>query len=257
MSAQPSTGTVSTSNIPAPPAWKASLKAHTPASLWNSASSAYHKTQRFFQLVHFYRLKTRWGVECVRNFAIDWKYGGSCGGTIPTKFAEIGAQGFTSADYYQLDKLFGPGGVQIRPDDVLVDVGCGKGRVINHWLRSGYRNKIYGLEIDPEIADFAAKRLRKFDNVRVVPGDAIANLPEETTLIFLFNPFKPVMIEQFKNEAKRRFRGKQGFRILYFYSKWSYVYREDPELEVQDLRLNTFYPAVLITIKPQAATAAT
>ena len=71
-----------------------------------------------------------------------------------------------------------------------MDVGCGYGRVIHWWLSRGYRNKTYGLEIDPALADSAAKSVRKYGNVEIVMGDAVLQLPLDGTVFYMFNPFQ-------------------------------------------------------------------
>jgi len=207
---------------------------------------------RRIKLVGWYARKTRFGVEWLRDVAIDLKYGGYCGGHAHSKFREVGAHGTASTDYYQLDKLFGEGGVQIRPDDVLVDVGSGKGRILNYWLHRGFRNRIYGLELDPGIAARAAKRLRKFPNVAVIGGDALINLPADATVIFMFNPFDAAVMQLFKHRVKKMFRST-SVRIVYFNCKFAHVFQNDPELNVQELHLNTFYPAILIAMRQKAA----
>src|SRR5215831_10941419 len=174
--------------------WRTSLREMVPSGIL-----------RRYSLFKFYAVKSRWGVEAIRNILLDWKYGGYCGGRIRTRFAGSGAHPTVSTDYYQLPKLFGPEGVRVRPDDVLVDVGCGKGRVLNYWLHSGLKNRIYGLELDPEFAGFAARRLAKFRNVTILAGDAIANLPDDATLIFLYNPFEGDVLERFQAQVKEKY----------------------------------------------------
>ncbi len=232
-----------------PQGWKTALRTRAP-SLWNRV----RKSWRVLLWMRRQIIKTRWGVELIRNAAIDRKYGGYCGGRIATRFAETGAHGTSSADYYQLRKLFGPGGVNIRPEDVLADIGCGKGRVINYWLHSGHRNRMYGLELDPDFAAGAARRLRNFPNVSILAGDAIRNLPNDATVLFLFNPFEANVLEALKQRIEEQFRGRlHSLRILYSYPKMAHVFRRDPDWEVKDLQLGTYYPAVLITRRPETS----
>ncbi len=189
------------------------------------------------------------GTEALRNWLIDRKYGGWVGNKIPTRFAQMGANASHSADYYQLKKLFKPGaGVEIRPDDVLVDVGCGTGRIINFWLYHGCKNQLYGLELDPDIAAAAEQRLSRYPNVKIIAGNAIENLPLNGTLFFLFNPFKPVVMQAFKEQMFGLFQNQPKVRILYSYCKFLDVFKNDPNWRVQELHLKTFYPAALITI---------
>src|SRR5215470_12031173 len=72
--------------------------------------------------------------------------------------------------YYVLRAIFER--VSIGPHDVLVDVGCGEGRVINFWLHRGIENQIVGVEANPEAAQDAARRYRRFRNVSIVEDHA-------------------------------------------------------------------------------------
>lgn len=65
-------------------------------------------------------------------------------------FKRLGANGVYHTDYSVINTIFSL--VPIGEQDVLVDVGCGKGRVINYWLSQGYTNKMVGLELDPQVA---------------------------------------------------------------------------------------------------------
>src|SRR5262245_8164312 len=110
-------------------------------------------------------IRTRFETETLRTWYLDFKYGGSCGGVKLSPYADRGANLTMSADYYHLDKVFAQSGVVVRGEDVLVDIGCGKGRVINYWLDQGYRNRMIGLELDEQITAVARKRLGRYPNV--------------------------------------------------------------------------------------------
>jgi hypothetical protein len=92
--------------------------------------------------------------------------------------------------------------VPISPDDVLVDVGCGEGRVINFWLSQGWKNPMIGIEAVEAVADEARKRYRKYPNVSIVTGDALANLPCNGTLFYLYNPFGEEVVAQFEKTIR-------------------------------------------------------
>ena len=85
------------------------------------------------------------------------------------RFAELDAERSSNVTYYALSLIFK--GETIAPDDVLVDVGCGKGRVLNWWLSKRLPNRIVGLELDPEVAAHTRHRLRKYRNVTIITGD--------------------------------------------------------------------------------------
>ncbi len=89
-----------------------------------------------------------------------------------------------------------------RLSDVLVDVGCGDGRVINFWLSRRLKNPIIGIEAVEAVADEARKRYRKYPNVSIVTGDALANLPRNGTLFYLYNPFGDEVVAAFEKAIR-------------------------------------------------------
>ena len=52
------------------------------------------------------------------------------------------------------------------------------------------------------MADNARKRYRKYSNVSIVTGDAVANLPRNGTLFFLYNPFGDGVVAQFEQAIR-------------------------------------------------------
>lgn len=138
-----------------------------------------------------------------------------------------------SSDYYMLKRIFDL--VEIKSDDVLLDVGCGYGRVIAWWLSQGLKNKIYGVELNPEVAKETAMRFAKFSNVEIISGDVLEKFPKETTLIYLYNPFDNNMTYNFVQMLNNI--SKSNIRVIYRYylylenfknsSNWSIIYRQD------------------------------
>jgi protein-L-isoaspartate O-methyltransferase len=126
---------------------------------------------------------------------LDLRYGGSLRGKVESKYRNAGAHATNSTPYDVLPVLFENAAVE--PSDVLVDVGSGKGRVLNWWLAQYPKNKIVGIELDPEIAAACAKRLSRFNTVTVIAGDACELAPESGTVFFLFNPFAEFVVQKF------------------------------------------------------------
>lgn len=82
--------------------------------------------------------------------------------------------------------------VNVGPDDVFVDLGCGLGRTVftASWL--GVR-KAVGVEIDPELvasaqASHRNSRLAR-QSVEFLCTPAEAYSPEDMTVLFMFHPF--------------------------------------------------------------------
>ena len=192
--------------------------------------------------------RTRLGWRPLVNLATDLRYGGYCGGTVSNPFAESGASRVQSTDYAALARVHRRNAIDLRPTDVLVDVGCGKGRVINWWLSRGLRNPIVGLELLPAVAEAAARRLRRHPNVRIVPGDAIANLPADGTFFYLYNPFDERRMEAFADALARRAARPRDLRVLYFNCRHLDVFLRDPRWRVRPLDTGEPEPAALITL---------
>lgn len=82
--------------------------------------------------------------------------------------------------------------LELGPDDVFVDVGCGKGRVVCCAARRPLR-RVVGIENNPEAARAArtnAARLRgRRAPVTILEADARTVDYGEATALYLFNPF--------------------------------------------------------------------
>ena len=133
--------------------------------------------------------------------AIDLRYGGKmCRTDLNEAIYNNGRHTMVHTHYHVLRDIFAR--VPITPDDVLVDIGCGEGRVINFWLSRGLKNQIVGIEAVEAVAAEARKRYQKYRNVSIVTGDAIENLPRNGTLFFLYNPFDDEVVTQFEKAIR-------------------------------------------------------
>jgi SAM-dependent methyltransferase len=187
------------------------------------------------------------GIRLLRNAHLDLRYARRfLGGVHKTAFADVGVEDTANTDYAALPPMFEG---KIRPDDVLVDVGCGKGRVMIWWLSQGYDNSIVGLELDPSVAADTRRRLQRYPNVRVIAGDAIANLPPEGTVFYLFNPFKAPLVSRFKDQLSRVVKRPADLRIFYYNCVHLDVFLGDRAWTVEREVLDTpghFHPFAII-----------
>jgi len=135
--------------------------------------------------------------EFVLETLLDLKYSRRLlWGNQKTAYKHLGANDVWHTDYSAMPLIFDQ--IEITPADVLVDVGCGKGRVINYWLSRGYTNKIYGLELDPHVAFDTALQFADQSNIIILSGDAVLNLPGEGTIFYFYNPFEPDKVASFE-----------------------------------------------------------
>jgi hypothetical protein len=125
---------------------------------------------------------------------LDFRFGGYVGGCQNSRFAHLGACAVDNLTYRILKEAVDA--IAVSPDDVLVDVGCGRGRVLNWWLSLGWQNRMVGVELDPAVATATRRRLRRFRNVEIVTGDAVNLTPSDATICFLYNPFGRAVVQR-------------------------------------------------------------
>lgn len=92
-----------------------------------------------------------------------------------------------SIEYEELELIFSH--VILSASDVIMDVGCGRGRLFNYLLSIRFAGKMYGVEIDPEIGEVTKHRLKKYNNISIYIGNALEFVRSDVNLYFLFCPF--------------------------------------------------------------------
>lgn len=177
-----------------------------------------------------YRLR-----KMARNLLFDLRHGALIGVMIDTRFPDQGARETSSTDYAVLPILFDG---LIQPADVLVDVGCGRGRVILWWLDQGLRNKIVGIELDPEVADYARERTKKSRNVRIVTGNVLQSLPGDATVFYLYNPFEQWVVERFKRMLEEQFGESHPVTVVYYNCLHLDVFESDDRWSLRPIDLS-------------------
>ena len=139
----------------------------------------------------------------------------------------------------------------IKPEDVIAEVGCGKGRVINYLLYKGIKNKMIGYEINIPLAKLTQKRLRRYKNVEIKCENIFDEFPNEANLFYLFNPFKTGMMEQFKEKI---WEIKSNNPIMLYYNPTCLEVFNDPRFtyKVIDVPIPFFgfnYQLAMISLK--------
>ena len=83
---------------------------------------------------------------------------------------------------------------EVGPDDVFLDIGSGRGRVLCQAGRYGFRRMI-GVEIAPELNESARRNLDRRRGLRcrdveLVTADAAEyEIPDDVTVVYLYHPF--------------------------------------------------------------------
>ena len=162
-------------------------------------------------------------ARVTRNAAIDLRFGGLLGG------AYLNNPDQSNSDYGALKNAFAG---RIRPGEVLVDVGCGSGRVLNYWLRVASGHQLYGIEFDATLAARTQQRLRGKANVTVIAGDAVELCPPDGTLFYLFNPFCSDVLRAFCARIAENSTALAP-RILYYNPKFLEVLQENERWDIE------------------------
>jgi SAM-dependent methyltransferase len=104
-----------------------------------------------------------------------------------------------SSNYEEVEIIFFDR-YHVKPDDIIVDVGCGKARVFGYLLYKGLKNKMLGYEINQEVAGKTKKRLARWKNVEIRSENIFDHFPEKGNVFYLYHPFKEAMMTQFREE---------------------------------------------------------
>ena len=179
----------------------------------------------------------------------DLRSGGTLAGNRSTRHSGAGAHDVVNTDVTAIERVFSG---RIRPGDVLVDVGCGKGRVLRWWAARTDAERIVGLELDEYVAAETRARLRDEPSVEVVTGDAVANLPADGTLFYLHNPFGEQVVRAFAERLKELHPDPTGLRILYYNPVHAGVFEADPTWSVERVALGTHGFHDLCVVEPSA-----
>jgi SAM-dependent methyltransferase len=111
--------------------------------------------------------------------------------------------------------------LKLSSDDVCIDLGCGKGRVI-FFFASQKVKKVIGVELVENLVNIAKENLNNLKikdraAVEIFHGDATSFNFKECTVFFLFNPFGYKTLKKVIFNIKETLAANpRGIRILYY-----------------------------------------
>jgi len=132
------------------------------------------------------------------------------------------------------------GSGQRLSDYKLIDVGCGKGRVVMLASEYGFR-EIVGVELNPHLAAVARKNLRKWlrsalacPSVAVVHADALSfPIADEPVVLFFFNSFEREMVEMWLNRLAQAASARANpIDLIYVHPEFDGLVRQVRGMEV-------------------------
>lgn len=101
------------------------------------------------------------------------------------------------------------------PTDIFVDIGAGKGKACIYASR--HFSRVIGVEYSSDLVAAARTNQQRAgrDNIQFILADATHyDVPEEASLIFLFNPFDGVVLGRFIDRNRARIKA-HGSLIAY------------------------------------------
>ena len=166
-------------------------------------------------------LELKWAVSNVlREAYMEHKLGITTGGGfVPQK--ELSALGdaieYSPTRYPEIERMIH--GLNLSPNDVFGDFGCGKGRIV-FCVAAQKLKKVIGVELDPTLMDIAKKNLNsiKINNtpVEFFQGDAVHFDVTEGTVFYFYNPFGEKTFKAIIDNIKKSIDARpRPMRILY------------------------------------------
>jgi len=125
-------------------------------------------------------------------------------------------------------------------DYTLVDVGCGKGRVVMLASEFAFR-EIVGSELNPRLAAVARRNLRRWlrspracGSIRIVDGDALSMpIPDGPAVLFFFNSFEREMVEMWLDRLGQAAALRSDpIDLIYVHPEFDALVRQVPGMQV-------------------------
>lgn len=142
-----------------------------------------------------------------------------------SRFSAQGAEAVQSSDYRALSRIFRRQ-VKLTAQDVLLDVGCGEGRVLTYLASRRCKARLMGIELDPDAADTARQRVASCSggaDIQILCGnildDSTASLFQTVTVYYLFNPFNGKIFSKFIARLEKL--APHPVRLVYLFDYYS------------------------------------
>lgn len=142
-----------------------------------------------------------------------------------SRFSAQGAEAVQSSDYRALGRIFRRQ-VKLTAQDVLLDVGCGEGRVLTYLASHRCKATLIGIELDPDAAATASQRVAACTGrqpIRIRCGnildEACDDLFRQVTVYYLFNPFNGKIFSKFIARLEKQ--APHPVRLVYLFDYYS------------------------------------
>lgn len=168
--------------------------------------------QKFSLAGWLYRIRARWEDRRIGGISVEE--------TKPSRFSAQGAEATQSSDYRCLDRIFKTY-VPLSESDVLLDVGCGEGRVLTYLYLHKAKCRLMGVELDPDVAETARRRVAHCPGIEIRCANILdaADLIQTVTVYYLFNPFNGKIFSKFVAALEKQ--APHPIRLVYLFDYYA------------------------------------
>jgi peptidoglycan/xylan/chitin deacetylase (PgdA/CDA1 family)/glycosyltransferase involved in cell wall biosynthesis/predicted RNA methylase len=144
------------------------------------------------------------------------------------------ARDFETVAHLAIHKVIGL--IRPRSEDVIIVLGCGKGRAVCHFSRQSVR-KVIGIELSARLCEVARSNSRRLRGrrapIEIRNADAARAEMSEGTIFFMFNPFgEQTLHEVLANIENSRDLADSPVTIAYMNARHTNVFHNFSWLEI-------------------------
>lgn len=178
------------------------IKSHLQMALYH----VYLAWQKPLDTIRDFRCDRRLGIETTGCYISDK----------PTTFFSDEFR-YDTVEYSKLEKIIAF--LQLNENDIFVDIGCGKGRIILYAAAKKLK-KVIGIEYEKSLVDILRKNINSFKalktKIEIIQADAGTYEITEGTVFFLNNPFGyKTLIKVLENIRNSTLISPRKVRIVY------------------------------------------
>jgi len=163
---------------------------------------------------HYYEKKFSSGLETSTVFSS----GSALRATFWMNLAIGEVNPYEPASYAVLEKIVNY--LKLNQNDVFIDFGCGKGRVV-FFVAMQKLKKVIGIELDEDLVDVANRNLNnlRINNtpIEIINADASTFQIKEGTVIYIYNSFgRKTIVKVIGNIKDSLAANPRKIRIMYY-----------------------------------------
>lgn len=141
----------------------------------------------------------------------------------------------------------------IKKDDIIVDYGCGKGR-IGFFLNNQVGCKVIGIDHNKRLIKKAKNNLENYgytDDIKFVYSKAEEYVPDEANCFYLFNPFSSKIFRQvLKKIEESKKNNPREILIFFYYSTIEYKLYLPTEKRLELIQSIEFEKDIINDVNP-------